>query len=97
MGIENFFDLIIYTDDYGKGKSKPNLYSFKKVLKYFNVNSKKTIYVGDDPHKDFYGAKKLGIKTARVLQGRYKNIKAKRNFGADYEINEVTEIKKLLK
>lgn len=97
LGIENFFDIIIYTDDYGKRKSKPSLYSFKKVLKYFNVNSKKVIYIGDDPHKDFYGAKRLGIKTARVLQGKYKNIKAKRNFGADYKINKITEIKKLLK
>jgi len=97
LEIEKFFDLIIYTDEEGKDKSKPNLYSFRKVLKHFNISLKEAIYIGDDPHKDFIGAKKLGIKTIRVLQGRYKDIRGEKEFEADYNISKLTEIKNLLK
>jgi len=97
LKIEKFFDLIIYTDDYGRNNFKPSIYPFKKVLKYFNITPGSSIYVGDDPYKDFVGAKKLGIKTIRVLKGRYEKIRARRNFGADYNVREIAEIKKLLK
>jgi len=43
------------------------------------------------------GAKKLGIKTIRVLQGRYKDIRREKEFEADYNIRKLTEIKNLLK
>jgi len=97
LGLERFFDFIIYTDDYSKRRSKPSSYSFKKALEYFNISPKEAIYIGDDPYKDFLGAKKLGIQTIRVLQGRYRNVKARRNFRADYNIGKLTEIKSLLR
>lgn len=97
LGIENLFDLIIYTDDFNKKRPKPNPYSFKKVLEYFKVSPEEAIYIGDDPYKDFVGAKKVGIGTVRVLQGRFKNIKAEKNFQADYEIKKISELAKKFK
>jgi putative hydrolase of the HAD superfamily len=97
LNIEKYFNLIIYTDDRGQKKSKPHPYSFKKVLNHFEIKPKEAICIGDDPHKDFIGAKKLGIKTVRVLQGRYKNIQVKRKFEADYNVSKITKIKSLLK
>jgi len=95
LNLEDFFDFIICTDDYNKGK--PSSYSFKKVLEYFNISPKEAIYIGDDPYKDFLGPKKIGIKTARVLQGKYKDIKKKKEFEADHNISKLIEIKNLLK
>jgi len=97
LKIEKLFNLILYTNDYGKKNSKPSSYPFKKALKFFQIKPEEAIYIGDDPYKDFIGAKKLGVKTVRALQGRYKNTKAKRNFGADYNVNKLIEINKLLK
>jgi len=97
LTIENLFDLIIYTDDYSEKKSKPDLYSFRKAIEHLNVSPREAIYIGDNPHKDFMGAKKLGIKTIRVLQGRYKDIRREKEFEADYNIRKLTEIKNLLK
>jgi len=93
LGLEKLFDLIIYTDAFDKKKSKPNPYSFNRVLEYFNVFPEQAVYIGDDPNKDFIGARKLGVKTIRVLQGRFKNIKAEKGFEADYIIHRITNAK----
>jgi len=97
LTVENLFDSIIYTDNCDKEKFKPNPYTFKKALAHFNLSSREAIYIGDDPHKDFIGAKKLGIRTVRVLQGRYKDIRKEKEFEADCNINKLGEIKNLLK
>ena len=95
LGLEKLFDLIIYTDAFGKKKSKPSPYSFNKVLKYFNISRKQAVYIGDDPNKDFIGARKIGIKTIRILQGRFKDIKAEKGFEADYSIQGITNTKEI--
>lgn len=97
LNLESFFDLIICTDDLGKRKGKPHTHSFKRALNFFNINPQAVVYVGDDPNKDFVGAKKIGIKTIRVLQGRFKNIKSKKKFMADFNVLRTTDIIKCIR
>lgn len=95
LGIKDFFDLIVYTDDYNK--PKPDIFCFKKILKRFKALPEETVMIGDDIFKDFPGAKKLGIKTIRVLQGEYKNIKPPSNFfEPDYNVKNVKSTVKIL-
>lgn len=94
LHVKSLFDFIIYTNELGKKRSKPNSYSFKKVLECFKISPEEAVYIGDDPHKDFVGAKKVGIRTVRVLQGRFENIEAEKGFEADYNIKKITELTK---
>jgi len=68
LRLEELFDSIIYTDQYGREFWKPNVFGYKLALKDLQVSPEEAIYIGDNPHKDFIGAKRLGIVTIRILQ-----------------------------
>ena len=99
LKLEELFDSIIYTDEYGKEYWKPNVYGYKLALEEFKVLPEEVVYIGDNPHKDFIGAKKIGITTVRVLyQDReYSNVRLDKDHEADYEIKKLNEIMNLLK
>lgn len=99
LKLEELFDSIIYTDEYGKEYWKPRVYGYKLALKKFKVLPEEAVYIGDNPHKDFIGAKKAGIVTVRITQpgGEYRNIRLDEEHEADYEIRELQEIIDILK
>lgn len=74
---------------------KPSQNSYQKIISLNNLNPVKSFYIGDNPNKDFMGAKKLGLKTIRVIQGKNKQIK--KNKYIDYEIKGIKHINILLK
>ena len=92
LEIKDFFDVIIFTNCYGKEKQKPNLFPYQKAIEKLGVKPTETIYVGDNPYKDFIGAKKVGISTIRVLRGEYKDVRPDKTFEADYEVRNLREI-----
>lgn len=97
LGIKDYLDIIIFTHKYGEGKQKPNPFPYQKAMKKLSIKSREAIYVGDDPCKDFIGAKRLGMYTIRVLRGKYKNIRLDKTFEADYEVENLEEIDRLIK
>lgn len=50
---------------------KPNPLFFQGALKKVGARAEKTLMIGDDPFSDLVGAKRLGIRTAFVLSGKY--------------------------
>ena len=99
LKLEELFDSIIYMDKYGKEYWKPNVLGYKLALEKFQVLPEEVIYIGDNPYKDFIGAKKIGIPTVRILQpGReYYKVRLDKEHEADYEIRELHEIIDVLK
>jgi len=100
LRLEEMFDSIIYTDKYGKEYWKPNVFGCKLALKELKgLLPEEAVYIGDNPYKDFIGAKKIGISTVRVInQNReYSNVKLNKEYEVDYEIKELHEILELLK
>ena len=66
LGIEKYFDIIVYTDELGRNFWKPHKAGYEKIMNELSVSGKECLYVGDNPVKDFYSAKKLGWKTIRI-------------------------------
>ena len=73
LGIRDFFE-VITINDIEKGLSKRNENSFKRTLSLLRVKTENTIYVGDNPLKDFFAAKKLGVITVRIKRKNKINI-----------------------
>lgn len=96
LKIKNFFDCIVFSDEYGIEKQKPSLYPYQKAIQELKVNSEEAIYIGDNSYKDFVTAKKLGILTVRLLKGQYKDIRLNENFEAEYQIKNLKELLNIL-
>lgn len=72
-------------------KSKNSTIPFLKCLDFFNISSKNTLYVGNDPLNDFIAAKELGIKTIRICQGIKKNIKVGKKLDSDFNFKSLED------
>lgn len=66
LGLEDYFDSIIYTDDYGRENRKPSQQPYRLSLEELRVSPDQAIYVGDNPTKDFGGAKAIGLYTTLI-------------------------------
>jgi|LakMenE18May11ns_1017448.scaffolds.fasta_scaffold9681382_2 putative hydrolase of the HAD superfamily len=97
LKINNFFKKIFYTGFYGPRYFKPSLMCFIKIKELEGCNWSDLLYIGDNPFKDFVLIKQKGIKTVRVLNGRYKNVKVDRKYDAEYSIKSINELIPLLK
>jgi putative hydrolase of the HAD superfamily len=88
LDISRFFDVIILTKELGQSKLTED--PFRKALHELGTIPECSLYVGDNPHLDFKGAKHIGLKTVRLMKGEFKNMS--KNEYIDYEINELKEL-----
>jgi len=91
-GLIKIFDKIIINEK--KKNFKPNSVSYKQILKKLNILPQNSIYVGDNPFKDFAGAKKIGMKTIRIKRGKYKYQKGFKSI--DTTISSISSLQKNL-
>lgn len=86
FGIYPFFDYIHFFPHWDKK-------DFRPILKEFNLKSEEILVVGDRITSEITEAKKLGMKTCRLLRGPEKNLVPGNNFEkADYEVENLREV-----
>ena len=66
LGIEELFEKIVYSWDYGEERQKPHLYPFSLILEALRISPQSALFVGDSPEKDGCGARGAGMLYARV-------------------------------
>ncbi len=67
LGISNYFNAIVISDELGgKEAWKPSTLPFEHVLGRMRVAPDKAAYVGDNPAKDFIGARRANMFSVRV-------------------------------
>lgn len=94
LGIEKYFQKIIVTDDFGREFWKPHRFAYDEMLMYFECFPHEAIYIGDNPNKDFIGAREVGINTIRIIReyGDHMKTKLNKEFEADYIISDLKEV-----
>ncbi|NLM97161.1 MAG: HAD-IA family hydrolase [Halanaerobiaceae bacterium] len=99
LSLIDLVDEIIVTDDFGIDKRKPAPFAYLKLLETFQIQAGEAVYIGDNPLKDFIGARKLGMKTIRVLREEGMHIEKRMiaEYEADKEIYSLYALKELLK
>jgi len=68
LGIENFFKKIYYSDSYGIDYRKPNPKIYLEIMKNHKLKENEILVIGDNPHKDFFCKKSLGIKSIQIIR-----------------------------
>ncbi|MFH1380507.1 MAG: HAD-IA family hydrolase [bacterium] len=87
LGLQHAFDYVVAFEDTGEKKPSPK--PFAKAMNHFKVNPEETLMIGDWAERDMVGAKNLGIRTAFARYGDEFDTK---DPGADYELNDISEI-----
>ncbi len=64
VGISNYFNAIVVSDDVGWRKPSPKI--FQDTLLRLQVKAEEAIFIGDSPVEDIKGAKGVGLKTVFV-------------------------------
>ena len=90
LGLHHFFDDVFVSDEIGHAKGKK---FFSRILKKLKLKPEECVVVGDKMQADITPAMALGIKTVRVLAGKYAKQKGK----SDFEIRKMDSLLKILK
>ncbi len=91
LGLHHLFDAVVTFED--TGKRKPAREPFELILKLLNLKPSESIMVGDWAERDIVGAKTIGMVT---VFARYGDTFGTVNSGADYEINDIKELIKIV-
>jgi len=92
LNLYHFFDAVITFDD--SGERKPSSKPFEMALNKLQLEAEDSLMIGDWPDRDVVGAKQIGMRTAFAVYGDTFGTK---NSGADWDIQDVSEIITIIK
>ena len=94
LGLFDIIDALILPDalviDGETHFTKPNPVVYEACLEKLGVKPEEAVYIGDNPLKDFAGARKIGMKTVQILRdnGMFTDVKAP---SKEYEADEIVK------
>ena len=62
-----------------------------------SVKPEDSIYIGDNPRKDFIGARRMGMHVSRLMKGQHSKVRLGKDYEADYEIDSLKEIFEIIR
>ena len=92
LNLYHFFDAVITFDD--SGERKPSAKPFEMALNKLQLKPEDSLMIGDWPERDVVGAKQIGMRTAFAVYG---DTFGTNNSGADWDIQDVSEIITIIK
>lgn len=98
LGLEEFFDCILYTEKLGREFWKPSPKAFEKLLAELRFSADRCVCVGDNLEKDFLSPNQMGFKTIRVVRKRRIHFGKAPSQQAQphYEIDSIAKLPDLL-
>ena len=97
LDIEGFFDVIAVTGELGDEYKKPGAKGFEHVASSLGVRPEEMAYVGDNPAKDFFIKKVLGVTTVRIRRERgvYLDTPYLEDVREDHAIDSLSQLEDL--
>ncbi len=95
LGLDAAMDALLFSDELATQKPDERLFAWFEQR--FHFAASQLLYVGDNPAKDFYGARRRGWQTLRVLTGEHATATPPGDlYSADDTLDKVTELSALL-
>jgi len=98
LGIEKYFECIVYTEQLGRESWKPSPVGFEKILQIIEKKPENMVYIGDNEKKDFIAPNKLGFLTVQLIRSAriYTSISAEPGAKAQFIIHKISQLPALL-
>lgn len=91
LDFHHLFDSVVTFDD--TGERKPSPVPFRRALELLQVQPREAVMVGDWAERDMVGAAQVGITT---VFARYGDTFGTVETNADYEINDISELLRVI-
>lgn len=94
LGLQSRVEAIVYTDDFGREHWKPSPIPYLELLRKMRIDPSNAVYVGDNPKKDFIGARRLGLQTVRIRRPNteHGHLDALSGYEADHDIDSLDSL-----
>lgn len=92
LGLGSRVEILRYTWDAGAAHQKPHPDAYQPALSHLaslGIAPRDTMYVGDNPTKDFVGARALGMRTVRLRRGPHAALEVPPALEADVSITSL--------
>ena len=99
LGLNELLDTLVFSDELGRERWKPDPAPYWNALERLGVPPKQAVYVGDNPVKDFLGARRAGMRSVRLRRPSGLHAEAEPagpEAAPDYEIGALGELERLL-
>ena len=98
LGLEKYISRRVITDELGREFWKPSLEPYRRVMAQSPGPADGYVYIGDNPRKDFIGARQLGWRTVRVrrAEGEHADYQPIATEAAEAEIVNLLSLRQLL-
>lgn len=98
LGIEGYFETIVYTEELGREFWKPSPAGFEKILQTLDTEPKSATYVADNEIKDFIAPNTLGMTTIQLIRPNriHTDVSANPNAKPQHTITQITDLPALL-
>jgi putative hydrolase of the HAD superfamily len=93
-GIDQFFNPIVLSSEYGRRKPDPAIFHYAARLA--NVPTSECLYVGDRIARDIVGARKAGFRLAIQIKNNFKHGEVDEGATPDAVIGRMTELLDIL-
>jgi putative hydrolase of the HAD superfamily len=99
LGIEEYFKIIIYTEELGRECWKPSPVGFEKLMQTLNEVPSRMVYVADNEKKDFITPNTLGFSTVQLIRPARIHTSSARgsDTAAHHVIHQISLLPALLK
>jgi putative hydrolase of the HAD superfamily len=91
LNLHHLFDVVLTHED--TGEYKPSPVPFKTALDRLSVDASEALMIGDWAERDMVGAAQVGMKT---VFARYGDTFGTIHSGADYEINDIQDLLRIV-
>ncbi len=68
LGIEDYFQSIVYTEELGRVFWKPSPVGFERIMQDLNARPENIVYIADNEKKDFIAPNRLGLSTVQLIR-----------------------------
>ncbi len=98
LGIEKYFECIVYTEELGRDYWKPSPVGFEKLMETLKAKPEAIAYIADNEKKDFIAPNKLGFLTIQVIRPARIHTESSQESGAAarYVIHKISQLPELL-
>jgi len=99
LGLSEYFDAVVFSDEWGRDNWKPSPKPFLAAAEKLRIEPSAAVYIADNPAKDFFGARQVGMATIWMQQpgGEYAHLTPPTpQHAPDFSTDGLLELRQLL-